>query len=177
MFYFLTKQCEVSCPVSMMKRDSSSWLYWDSQSVIQSTTRGSCFPASRGYGQWRVYGLRFLFQQNHLNKRDRRKLVVLMQQQRTWGNKAFMKSLRHYIMRCHLIVLWYSILCKSLNTLNRCGEFQRPTGLRHRQWYYWNRTLRRYWCTFKRFKLCCGVKWLCSHAMVSTRKNIYILSL
>lgn len=65
---------------------------------------------------------------------DKRKLhfilfFFLIKLQRIWGNKAFMKSLQHYIMRCQLTVLWHSVLCESRNTFKRCWRIHWPTGL------------------------------------------------
>lgn len=62
-------------------------------------------------------------------------IFFLIKLPRIWGNKAFMKSLRRYIMQCQLSVLWYSVLCESHNTLNRCWRSHWPTGLRCRQFY------------------------------------------
>lgn len=141
---------------------------------------------------------------NYINKRKRlthegnvtdgRCSVVFMQQQqqqRTWGKK----SLQHYTMQCHLTVLWYSIFsCKSPVTFNQVlGFFTGPLVWdtdRHR--HHRDRSeLSFLFCFLFSFfsagtdvhldvsKLCCGVEWLCSHAMVSTRikkrkkKNIF----
>ncbi len=64
--------------------------------------------------------------------------VVLVQQQRTWEKKAFMKSLQHYTMSPNSIVI--------LNLVWVSQHFKQVLGVSlahrlHRHWYYWNRTL------------------------------------
>lgn len=112
---------------------------------LHSSTRGRCFPASCGYGHYGEFmDWGFIPEKNtEINKFKllTREEIVTEGSCGTWGTKAFMKSLQHYTMQCHLIVLWCSILCESLNTLNRCRGFHWPTGLRHRRWCYRNRTL------------------------------------
>lgn len=95
---------------------------------------------------------------------------VLMQQQRIWGKGSLYEITPTLIQHC-LIVLWWS--CVSHNTVHKWCEL-------HWKWtfrvFFW-------WCrciggAFKHFKRRCGVKWLCSHAMVSMRKKyIYFRSL
>lgn len=84
--------------------------------VVQATTRGRCTPASRGYGQARVCGLRlfvvvfFLSKPTEINgsnwllkkwrqTEDAFRCVVIMQQQRTWGNEG-LDEITPTLMQC-----------------------------------------------------------------------------
>lgn len=160
------------------------WLYWDSHSVTQSTTRGSCIPASRGYGQWRVYGLRFYSSQtteiNQFKQLTYEETVtdascILFCSRAAaedLGKKAFMKSLQHYtpmspnsIVIINLVWVWQH--SKQVLVISLAHRSDKTLIILKQNF----RLLWWYWCTFKRFKLCCGVKWLCSHTMVSMRKK------
>lgn len=123
-------------------------------SVFQSTTRGSCIPASRGYGHWSVCGWRFC------SSKDEREInisnwamtmqwpadaascpAVLTQLWRTWGNKAFMKPPPSAV-QCNVTPWYWDTRSweSLLHTLNRCWGFHWPTGLTYRCWYHWNTT-------------------------------------
>lgn len=183
------KKFQVSCITSMISNEEGGFLQRIllGLSVFQSTTRGSCIPASRGYGHWSVCGWRFC------SSKDEREInirnwpmtmqwpadaascpAVLTQLWRTWGNKAFMKPPPSTAL-CNVTPWYWDTRSweSLLHTLNRCWGFHWPDiqmliSLKHNLRLLWW-----YWCTFKRFKLCCGVTWLCSHAMVSEEKNYF----